>query len=286
MGEHLLVNVCTHFVITQRHEPPYCGFFPNMERSLCMILQGKTALISGGSRGIGRAIAELFYKEGSNIYILARNAEQVVKSASEIDSLHENRVKGIACDVSEKESIDQAISVIKADNAEVDILVNCAGVNLRGPLETMPLETWNKVIAINLTGTFLLTQACFEMFKHKGHGKVINIASLMSEIARPTISPYIASKGGVKLFTKAIAIEWAKYNIQANAIIPGYIATEMNAPLMADPEFNSFICKRTPVGRWGKPEEVAHTALFFASEGANFITGQVLAVDGGILSSL
>ena len=117
-------------------------------------------------------------------------------------------------------------------------------------------------------------------------GKIVNIASLMSEVARPTISAYTASKGGIKMFTRAIAIEWAKYNIQANAIIPGYIATEMNTALIEDEKFNSFICNRTPQGRWGKPEEVAHAAVFFASEGANFITGQCLAVDGGILASL
>lgn len=251
-----------------------------------MILQGKTALISGGSRGIGRAIAELYYKEGAKLFIMSRNKEQLEQAAKEIDCNNENRVFAIPCDVGDKESVDKAFEQIKALGGSIDILVNCAGVNLRGPLETMPLETWNKVIAINLTGTFLLTQNCFEMMKAKGGGKIVNIASLMSEIARPTISPYVASKGGVKMFTRAIAIEWAKYNIQANAIIPGYIATEMNTPLIEDKQFNEFICNRTPAHRWGRPEEIASTALFFATPGADFITGQVLAVDGGILASL
>lgn len=251
-----------------------------------MILQGKTALISGGSRGIGRAIAELYYKEGARLFIMSRHADELQKAAAEIDCNHEGRVTGITCDVGDKASVDAAFEAIKAAGGSIDILVNCAGINLRGPMETMPLETWNKVIAINLTGTFLLTQGCFEMMKQKGGGKIINIASLMSEIARPTISPYIASKGGVKMFTRAIAIEWAKYNIQANAIIPGYIATEMNTALIEDEKFNSFICNRTPAGRWGKPEEIAATALFFATPGADFITGQTLAVDGGILASL
>ena len=124
------------------------------------------------------------------------------------------------------------------------------------------------------------------MMQAQGGGKIINIASLMSEIVRPGISAYVASKGGVKMFTKAIAVEWAPYNIQANAIIPGYIETELNAPLMADEKFNQFIVKRTPAGRWGKPEDVAAAALFLASSGADFITGQVLAVDGGILAAL
>ncbi|MBO6258366.1 MAG: glucose 1-dehydrogenase [Succinivibrio sp.] len=251
-----------------------------------MILEGKTALVSGGSRGIGRAIAELFYAEGANVYIFSRNPDQLAQAAKEIDCKNENRCHAVPCDVGSKTSVDEAFARIKADGAVIDVLVNCAGVNLRGPLETMPIETWQKVLDINLTGTFLLTQNCFEGFKKRGGGKVINIASLMSEIARPTISPYVASKGGVKMFTKAIAVEWAKYNIQANAIIPGYISTEMNTPLIQDEKFNKFICDRTPAGRWGKPEEVAHAALFFASKGADFITGQLIAVDGGILAAL
>ncbi len=251
-----------------------------------MILEGKTALISGGSRGIGRAISELFYSEGAELYIMARNAEKLAVAAKEIDTQNTGRVHPIPCDVGLKDSVDEAFARIEADGAKIDTLVNCAGVNLRGPLETMPYETWQRVMDINLTGTFLLTQKCFSMMKEKGGGKIVNIASLMSEIARPTISPYVASKGGVKMFTKAIAIEWAKYNIQANAIIPGYIATEMNTPLIEDKKFNQFIIDRTPAGRWGKPEEVAQAALFLASKGANFITGQLIAVDGGILAAL
>ena len=251
-----------------------------------MILEGKTALISGGSRGIGRAIAELYYKEGATVYIMSRNAEKLGQAAKEIDSEHNGRVHALPCDVSDKASVDEAFARLNADGALIDILVNCAGVNLRGPLETMPLETWHKVMDINLTGAFLLTQQCFPMMKKRGGGKVINIASLMSEVARPTIAPYVASKGGIKMFTRSIAVEWAEHNIQANAIIPGYIATEMNTPLIEDKVFNERIINRTPVHRWGRPDEVAHAALFFASKGADFITGQALAVDGGILAAL
>ena len=251
-----------------------------------MILSGKTALISGGSRGIGRAIAELFYKEGANIYIMSRNAEQLGAAAKEIDTENAGRVHALPCDVSSETSVNEAFARIAADGAVIDVLVNCAGVNLRGPLETMPMETWSKVIGINLTGTYLLTRGVFEGMKAKGAGKIINIASLMSEVARPTISPYVASKGGVKMFTKAIAVEWAKYNIQANSIIPGYIETEMNTPLIADAEFNAKIINRPPAGRWGKPAEIASAALFFASSGSDFITGQEIAVDGGILAAL
>ena len=164
-----------------------------------MVLEGKTALVSGGSRGIGRAISELFYKEGAKVIIMSRNAEKLAQAAKEIDSKNEGRCIAIPCDVGNKESVDKAMAEVKA-NYKVDILVNCAGINLRGPLETMPYETWQKVLDVNLTGAFLLTQHCFEMMKDTG-GKIVNIASLMSEIARPTISPYVASKGGIKMFT-------------------------------------------------------------------------------------
>ena len=251
-----------------------------------MQLQGKTAIISGGSRGIGRAISELFYENGAKLYILARNEKTLKEAAAEIDTRHDGSVIPVACDVGSKESIEQAMAKIKELGGNADILVNCAGINLRHPLEEMPYETWQKVLDVNLTGTFLLTQACFEMFKSKGAGKVVNVASLMSEVARPTISAYVASKGGVKMFTKSIAIEWAKYNIQANAVIPGYIATDMNTPLIEDEKFNKFICDRTPAGRWGQPREVAQAVLFLASPAADFITGQLIAVDGGILAAL
>ncbi len=250
-----------------------------------MVLAGKTALITGGSRGIGRAISELYYKEGARLIIMARNEQKLKEACAQIDTEHSGRVHPIACDVGNKESIEAAFAAIKAQGLNVDILVNCAGINIREPLATFSLESWQKVMDVNLTGAFLITQKCFEFMQDKG-GKIINIASLMSEIARPTIAAYTASKGGIKMFTRAIAIEWAKYNIQANAIVPGYIATEMNAPLLADAKFNQYICDRTPQGRWGKPEEVAAATLFFATPGADFITGQVLAVDGGILASL
>ncbi len=250
-----------------------------------MVLAGKTALITGGSRGIGRAISELYYKEGARLIIMARNEQKLKEACAQIDTEHSGRVHPIACDVGNKESIEAAFAAIKAQGLSVDILVNCAGINIREPLATFSLESWQKVMDVNLTGAFLITQKCFDFMQDKG-GKIINIASLMSEIARPTIAAYTASKGGIKMFTRAIAIEWAKYNIQANAIVPGYIATEMNAPLIADAKFNQYICDRTPQGRWGKPEEVAAAALFFATPGADFITGQVLAVDGGILASL
>ena len=165
-----------------------------------MVLEGKTALITGGSRGIGRAISELYYQEGATLIIMARNEQKLKETCAQIDKEHQGRVHPIACDVGNKDSIAAAFEQIKAQGLTIDILVNCAGINIREPLETFSLESWNKVMDVNLTGAFLITQACFEFMKDKG-GKIVNIASLMSEIARPTIAAYTASKGGIKMFT-------------------------------------------------------------------------------------
>ncbi|HIX58036.1 MAG TPA: SDR family oxidoreductase [Candidatus Anaerobiospirillum pullistercoris] len=250
------------------------------------ILAGKVALLSGGSRGIGRAIAEKYYEEGAKLYILSRHEDEITRAAAEIDRNKEGRVIGLACDVSSEEQVNAVIDTIKKNGDCVEILVNCAGINLRGPLAEMPMENWDKVMAVNLTGAFLLSKACYPMMKQLGRGKIVNIASLMSEIGRPTIAPYTASKGGIKMFSRAAAVEWAKDNIQVNAIIPGYIATDINVSLQQDENFNRYICERTPAGRWGRPDEIAATALFLVSRGADFITGTEIAVDGGILAAL
>lgn len=250
-----------------------------------MILNGKTALVTGGGRGLGRAIAQSFYNEGATIYIAARSADELKKTAQEMDMAPGGRVHALPMDVSNSQSVTEGFKHIEEKGDTINILVNGAGVNLRGPLEEMSEETWDTVININLKSMFLVSKAAFPMLKKEG-GKIINIASLMSEVARPSIAPYVASKGGVRQLTKSMAIEWAKHNIQANSITPGYIATEMNLGLKADPQFNEFIINRTPARRWGLPEDIAATALFLASPSSDFITGQTIAVDGGILASL
>ncbi|MDR1826760.1 MAG: SDR family oxidoreductase, partial [Methylobacteriaceae bacterium] len=242
--------------------------------------------VTGGSRGIGKAIARALYNEGAVVYIVSRKLEDLQKTAAELDTRKDGGVRPISFDVSDSASVKEAFKKIEANGVALNIVVNCAGVNLRGPAEEMPEDTWDKVMGINLKSVFLVSQAAFPMLKKNGGGKIVNICSLMSEIARPNISPYVASKGGVKQLTKAQAVEWAPHNIQANGIIPGYIATEMNIPLMEDKKFNEFIINRTPARRWGNPEDIAAAALFLASPGADFITGQTIAVDGGILASL
>lgn len=250
-----------------------------------MRFEGKTALVTGGGRGIGRAIAQALVAEGATVYIAARTTAQLAEATEALDPKGEGRVRPVVIDVSDAISVKAGVRSVADAGGQVDILVNSAGVNLRGPIETLPEETWDRVIDTNLKGVFLMGQAVFPMMKERG-GKVINIASLMAEIARPTISPYAASKGGVRQLTKAMAVEWAPYDIQVNGITPGFIATEMNLPLMQDKTFNDFIVNRTPAKRWGKPEDIAQAAVFLASPGADFITGQILAVDGGLLAAL
>lgn len=250
-----------------------------------MRFEGKTALVTGGGRGIGRAIARALVAEGATVYIAARTTAQLAEATEALDPKGEGRVRPVVIDVSDAVSVRAGVASVAEAGAQIDILVNSAGVNLRGPIETLPEETWDRVIDTNLKGVFLMGQAVFPMMKERG-GKVINIASLMAEIARPTISPYAASKGGVRQLTKAMAVEWAPYDIQVNGITPGFIATEMNLPLMQDKTFNDFIVNRTPARRWGRPEDIAQAAVFLASPGANFITGQILAVDGGLLAAL
>ena len=248
------------------------------------MLKGKTALVTGGSRGIGLAIAQALYDQGARVYISSRNKGDLAKAAAGIDTKGSGLALPLPFDVADSSACRQAVQKIAEAGHGLNILVNCAGVNLRGPMESLPEETWDTVLTINLKSMFILSQAVFPMLK--GAGKIINIASLMSELARPNISPYVAAKGGVRQLTKAMAVEWAQHNIQVNAIAPGYIATELNTPLMQDKVFNEFIINRTPVRRWGKPEDIAATAVFLASPGADFITGQIIAVDGGILASL
>jgi gluconate 5-dehydrogenase len=250
-----------------------------------LILKGKYAIVTGGSRGIGKAIAQALYNEGAVVYIVSRNLEELEKTAKTLDSRKDDSVKPISFDVSDAIAVKEAFKKIAAEQGDIHIVVNCAGINLRGPIEDLPEENWDKMLNINLKSAFLVSQAALPMLKKQG-GKILNICSMMSAVARPNVAPYAASKGGLKQFTKALAVEWAPHNIQVNGIEPGFITTEMTIPLRQDEKFNAFIIKRTPAGRWGEPEDIASAALFLCSPSADFITGQILAVDGGILASL
>ena len=248
-------------------------------------LTGKVALITGASRGVGAAIAAGLSQHGAIIVLNGRNPETLEQTATELRATG-GQVHTSAFDVSDGEAITAAIGEIEATVGAIDILVNNAGVQHRQMLSDLPEADWRRVLETNLTAPFLMAQSVARGMLRRKSGKIINICSLTSEITRPGIAPYTAAKGGLKMLTKSMAVEWAKDNVQVNAIGPGFLMTEMNKVLAEDEKFNDWVCGRTPAGRWGAPEEVAGAAVFLASAASNFITGQVIYVDGGFLSTM
>jgi gluconate 5-dehydrogenase len=195
-------------------------------------------------------------------------------------------VEGRCFDVTDAAAIQSALGDLQGDQRGIDILINNAGIHRRSPLETMSLDSWQAVIDVNLTSAFLVTRAIVGGMLQRRSGKIINICSLNSEISRATIANYAAAKGGLKMLTRAMAVEWGGRNIQANGIAPGYMRTAMTGILTIDPEWDRYICARTPSGRWGDPRELIGAAVFLASRGADFVNGQILTVDGGLLAAL
>lgn len=252
-------------------------------------LQGKVALVTGATYGIGYAMATALAKAGAKIAFNARRKNMVEEAianykANGIEAL------GYVCDVTDEEQVKSMLTKIGSQIGSIDILVNNAGIIKRIPMLKMPVDDFRQVIDIDLVGPFIVSKAVLPAMIKKGHGKIINIASMMSELGRETVSAYAAAKGGLKMLTKNICSEYGQYNIQCNAIGPGYIATPQTAPLrekLADGSqhpFDKFIISKTPAGRWGNPEDLEGPVVFLASEASNFVNGQVLYVDGGILA--
>jgi gluconate 5-dehydrogenase len=197
-----------------------------------------------------------------------------------------HRVDGEVFDVAREADVVAGVAAIERRHGVIDVLVNNAGIHRRAPLESMTLEAWQAVLDVNLTSAFLVTRAVVPGMIARRRGKIVTLCSLNSEISRPTIGNYAAAKGGLKMLTRAMAVEWARHNIQANGLAPGYIRTALTGPLTVDPEFNRHLCTRTPAGRWGEPEELVGAAVFLATEASDFMNGQVLFVDGGLLAAL
>ena len=250
-------------------------------------LFGKTALVTGGNRGIGFAIAEGLAEHGANVAIVARTEEQLETTRQHIQTNTGKKVWTFPFDFENTSGIKGLFENIIAETKGIDILVNCAGTTVRGPSEDVDLKTWNHVINVNLTAVFVMSQAfCHHQRQAGKGGKIINIGSLTCHGARPTTAAYGSSKGGLLMLTKTLAVEWAKYNINVNAIGPGYIATELTAPLQADEDFDRWVLAKTPLARWGQPEDLVGTAVLLASPAGDFITGQIIYVDGGWLALL
>jgi gluconate 5-dehydrogenase len=219
------------------------------------------------------------------VVLNGRGAEALEKVRAELSA---EGITAHACafDVTDEAQVEEAIARVEREVAPIDILVNNAGVNLRGAFEDLPARDWRRVLDVNLHGVFHVTRAVGRSMVRRGRGKVINICSLMSEGGRPSTAPYAASKGALKMLTKALAVEWGRHNIQVNGIGPGYFLTEMTRHMAEDPKWDEWVKSSSPAGRWGDPEELVGTAVFLASDASSFVNGQVIYVDGGWLAAL
>lgn len=248
-------------------------------------LTGRTALITGSSLGIGRALASGLAQAGARIVMNARNAERLEEAAESLRG-EGATVDTLAFDVTDADAVRAAVDGYEAEHGAIDILINNAGMQHRAPLEDFPPEMFETLMKTNVTSAFYVGQAVARHMIGRGKGKIINIASVQAALARPGIAPYTATKGAIANLTKGMATDWAKHGLNCNAIAPGYFDTPLNAALVADPEFSAWLEKRTPAGRWGKVEELVGAAIFLSSEGASFVNGHTLYVDGGITASL
>ena len=248
-------------------------------------LHGKVALVTGAYRGLGFAIAQGLAEAGATVVLNGRKAELLASAAKTLTDAG-RRASTCVFDVTDGDAVRAGIAAVEREHGGLDILVNNAGIQRRNPLVDFKRQDWDDVIATNLTAPYLVAQAALPGMIARKSGKIVNIASLMSELARPTVVPYTAAKGGVRQLTRGMAVELAPHNIQVNAISPGYFATEMNRALIDNAEFNAWVCKRTPAGRWGQPPEIAGLAVFLCSAAANYITGQLITIDGGMSVSL
>ncbi|EGG30580.1 gluconate 5-dehydrogenase, putative [Aequoribacter fuscus] len=250
-------------------------------------LSGKVALVTGATHGLGLAMAEGLAAAGATIVINGRSSQDKLDNAvANLRSLGYN-ASGYLFDVTDEAEVDKAVNTIESEVGPIDILVNNAGLIKRIPMLEMSLTDWNEVISTDLTGVFVMTKPVVRRMIDRGHGKVINICSMMSELGRSTVGAYAAAKGGLKMLTRNMATEWAKHNIQVNGIGPGYFATEQTAPIRVDGHpFNNFIIERTPAGRWGDPEDLQGAAVFLSASASDFVNGQILYVDGGLLATI
>ncbi|WP_165069857.1 SDR family oxidoreductase [Marisediminicola senii] len=261
-------------------------------------LTGRIALITGSSRGIGRAIAHGLASAGATVVLHGRDPERLEQTRAEFaadfdaprgqaGSVHEGqqygpRVHAVAFDITDAAAVASGIAHVEATVGPIQVLVNNAGIQHRVPLLDLAVEDWNRVLDTNLTSAFLVGREVARGMVARGRGKIINVASVQTDLARETIAPYTVSKGGIRNLTRAMTAEWARHDIQVNAIAPGYIHTEMTQKLVDDEQFNSWIIGRTPAKRWGTTDDIVGPALWLASDASNFVNGQTIFIDGGM----
>lgn len=248
-------------------------------------LAGRRAVITGSSRGIGYGIAEALAGAGAEIIINGRDTEGLGLAAEKLAS-GGAKVKAVAFDVTNEDSVADGIGHVEAALGPIDILVNNAGMQFRSPLEDFPVEKFEQVMRTNVNSVFLVGQAAARKMIPRGRGKIINICSVMSNVARVSIAPYAASKAAVANLTRGMATDWAKHGLNINGIAPGYIRTELNEALLKNEEFNAWVEKRTPAGRWAEPGELGGAAIFLSSDASSFVNGHILYVDGGFTATV
>ncbi len=244
-------------------------------------LTGRRALVTGSSRGIGQALAKGLAEAGADVILNGRDRDRLAEAAEKLGARHT-----LAFDATDHEAVRRAVDGFEAETGPIDILVNNAGMQHRTPLEDFPADAFERLLKANISTVFNVGQAVARHMIARGAGKIINIASVQTALARPGIAPYTATKGAVGNLTKGMATDWAKYGLQCNAIAPGYFDTPLNAALVADSAFSAWLEKRTPAGRWGRVEELVGACIFLASDASSFVNGHVLYVDGGITASL
>ncbi len=248
-------------------------------------LTGRVALVTGSSRGLGRAMAEGLAAAGAHVVVNGTDASRVDTAVRELQQTGRH-AEGAVFDVTNEAAVLQAFEGFDQRGMAVDILVNNAGIQLRKPMLELSTAEWHKVLDTNLTAAFVVGREAGRRMVAHGRGKIINIGSLTSKLARATVAPYTVAKGGIKMLTQAMAAEWAVHGIQANAIGPGYMLTDMNQALIDNPQFDAWVKGRTPARRWGRPDELVGVAVFLASAASDYVNGQIIYVDGGMTAVL
>ncbi|MCK5933324.1 MAG: SDR family oxidoreductase [Fulvimarina manganoxydans] len=249
-------------------------------------LTGRRALITGSSQGIGEALAKGLAAAGAEVILNGRDPDKLAKAADGLRKETGRSVHELAFDVTDHAGVRSAIDGFEASVGSIDILINNAGMQHRGALEEFPAEAFERLLQTNIASVFHVGQAVARHMIGRGKGKIVNICSVQTALARPSIAPYTATKGAVANLTKGMATDWAKYGLQCNGLAPGYFETPLNQALVDDPNFTAWLEKRTPAGRWGKVEELVGTAIFLSSDASSFVNGTTIFVDGGITASL